>query len=442
MMGVLLISCERESNLYDAGSTWINSDSRIVLVDTLTLKMSTFIRDSVVTSGSSKIVIGNIEDNGFGKITSSSLFELTPESYEITETKPVYDSCVMYLTYNDTYYGDTLKTFKLNVFPMENRIKLNDEGELYNNSSRFKYSSTAVASKSYLPRPNTDSTYVRIPLDDSYGQSIFNLLKGRSIDNQEEFLNHFKGLAIVPSEDNNAMMRYGIDDTYIVDESDKAISTLVRLYYHTAPVDGTEVEEYTLDLKPSTTKQYNKISYDFSGSELQGLTPDNPIPSASLGNKTFLISGIGVYTKVEIPYLKDIKNLFENYDLLSANLYLQPVVGYYNLTTGFYNPDTYYYMANKHDEITTSLSTSVLSNSSNSETAIEISDKGEYLSDYNYTYPISYYITSVLNETSNNDYSILIYPTTSSDVMVNQLTFGDQKNTNNPAELELYFVAY
>ena len=120
---------------------------------------------------------------------------------------------MLYLTNNDFYYGDTLKTFKLDVHPMTDRIKLNSNGYLYNNSD-LKYASNSIGSAEFLPRPNTDSTFVKVKLDQSYGLSIFNLLKSKDANSQEYFLNFFKGLALVPSSDNNAMLRFGISSSY------------------------------------------------------------------------------------------------------------------------------------------------------------------------------------------------------------------------------------
>ncbi len=437
VMLFLLWSCDRESNTYEEGASWAQAESKVMMINTLSLKMYTVMKDSVQTSGKSKILVGHIQDNTFGQVTSKSMFELTPESYALTEpTKAVYDSLVMYLTYNDAYYGDTLKTFKLDVFPLQNRVKLGDDGYLYNNSAGINYSASSIGSKSFLPRPNTDSTYVRIPLSEEYGKSLFNLLKTKSVTDQEYFLNFFKGLAVVPSADNNCMLRFGIDQSYVVDASDKNISTLVRLYYHTPTENGTDPVQYTVDLNPSTTYQYNKIDHDFSGSELAGLSPTNPIASSKLGNKSYMMSGLGIYTKITIPYLENIKNLSENYSIISANMYLSPAAGYYN--NNFYNPTpVHYYIGNKDNGIVKNFSTT-----STEDPEIALSDKGEFQSDYYYTFPITYYLNTVLTQTSNLNYNILIYPTAYSDVMVNKLVVGDQNNATNPAKLKLYLIAY
>ncbi|WP_333850361.1 DUF4270 family protein [Epilithonimonas sp.] len=436
---LFICSCERESNTYEVGNSLVSAQTKVALIDTLTIKMSTIMKDSVVTSGKSAMLVGNIKDNTFGKVTSASLFELTPSSYSLaTTTNVVFDSIVMYLTNNDFYYGDTLKTFKLDVHPMESRIKLNN-GYLYNKSN-FKYSSTSIGSAEFLPRPNTDSSFVKIKLDQAYGQNLFNLLKSKDANSQEYFLNFYKGLALVPSSDNNAMLRFGINSSYQVQISKttkEKVSNIVRLYYHTASVNGTEEVKYTLDINPSTSYSYNKIQSDFSGSELANLSPTNPIESKNLGNKTYLMAGIGVYTKVEIPYLKSLKSLYTNYKIISANLSLSPVAGYYS--KDFYNPSPlYYYLGDKKNNI----SSTFLQTDGTTEIQVSLSDESEFQSDYGYSFDMLSYVNTILSETSDSNYNVLIYPSSYQDVLSGKVVFGSQKNSTNPAKLKLYMLGY
>lgn len=433
-----LFSCEDESNMYEVGSSWMDGDSKIVMIDTLTIKMSTVMKDSVVTSGKSVMMIGNIQDQTFGKVSSSSLFEVTPSSYKLTSpTKAIFDSIVMYLTNTDFYYGDTLRTYKLDVHPLTDRISLNN-GYLYNKSN-FNYQSNSIGRAEFYPKPGTDSSYVRVRLDELYGKGIFNALKKNDIDNQEYFLNFYKGFALVPSPDNNAMLRFGINSSYQVQinkSTKEKISNIVRIYYHSSSENGTETVKYTLDLNPSSSYQYNKIENDFTGSELANLTPKNPIPSANLGNKTYLMAGIGVYTRIEIPYLKTLKNLYQNYKIIDASLLLSPVAGSYS--NNFYIPNLlYYYVGDRFNNIVSSYK-----GSDGSELSVNYSDGSEFQNERAYNFPISSYIRSILSETTNSNYTTLIYPSSYLDVLSGKTVFGDQKNKTNPAKLKVYILGY
>lgn len=433
-----MFSCEDEINTYEVGSSWMDAQSKIAMIDTLTLRMSTIMMDSTVTSGKRVMMIGNIKDNTFGKVSSSSLFELNPTSYKLTSpNSAVYDSIVMYLTNTDFYYGDTLKTYKLDVHPLTDRIKLNN-GYLYNKSN-FNYSSNSIGSAEFYPRPNTDSSYVKIKLDQSYGQTFFNTLKNNDIDSQEYFLNFYKGLALVPSSDNNAILRFGINSSYQVQinkSTKEKVSNTVRLYYHTTSQNGTELVKYTLDLNPSSSYQYNKIQSDFTGSELANLTPKNPILSTNLGNKTYLMAGIGVYTKVEIPYLKSLKNLYENYKIIDATLSVSPVAGYYS--NQFYNPSPlYYYVGDKLNHIV-----STHTSDGSTEITTSLSNDSEFQNEHTYNFSLSSYVNSILAESANSNYNIMIYPSSYADVLSGKTVFGDPKNKTNPAKLKVYILGY
>lgn len=435
---MFLFSCEDETNTYEVGSSWMDAQSKIVMIDTLTIRMSTIMMDSVVTSGKNVMMIGNIKDQTFGRVSSSSLFELTPEAYALNSpTSAVFDSIVMYLTNTDFYYGDTLKTYKLDVHPLTDRIKLNN-GYLYNKSS-FNYASNSIGSAEFYPRPNTDSSFVKVKLDPSYGQTLFNTLKNSDVTTQEYFLNFYKGLALVPSVDNNAMLRFGINSSYQVQinkSTKEKVSNIVRMYYHTTSQNGTEQVKYTLDLNPSSTYQYNKVQSDFTGSYLAGLTPKNPILSTNLDNKVYMMAGIGVYTKVEIPYLKSLKNLYENYKIIDATLSVSPVAGYYS--NQFYNPSPlYYYMGDKLNHVVSSYTSD-----GSTEITASLSNSSEFQNEHAYSFSMSSYFNTILTETANSNYNTLIYPSSYNDVLSGKAVLGDQKNKTNPAKLKVYILGY
>jgi len=313
--------------------------------------------------------------------------------------------------------------------------ELNADGYLYN-TSKLKYETSAVGKVAFRPSPNRDSAYVRIPIDHTYGQQIFNLLRTRDVLDQEYFLNFFKGLAIVAPSDNNAMLRFRLDPEYSIDPKKKNISTLMRMYYHTSSENGTEKTSQKFDINLSTQHQFNKITSDFSGSLLEGLTAKTPLSSSQLGNKSIMVSGIGVYTKIELPYLKKIQDIFTNYKVLYANLHASPAVGYYSKT--FNNPNTaYYYLVDK-----TNTFLPHFRDTTKAEVSTSLSKNGEYASDYRYSFPLASYINTILVEKQNTNYSILMYPTKSSEPEINSLVIGDRKNSNNPTKAELFFISY
>ena len=74
----LLLSCDDSRNEYLAGEDWTQADARLKVIDTLTLKMSTIMMDSVVTSGQSKILLGRTKDKVFGDLLFGFWGQLSP----------------------------------------------------------------------------------------------------------------------------------------------------------------------------------------------------------------------------------------------------------------------------------------------------------------------------------------------------------------------------
>lgn len=439
ILGVLLIigliSCDDSRNEYLAGSSWANPEARVKLIDTLSLKMSTIMMDSVVTSGQSKILLGRTKDNIFGEVKSSSLFEIAPASFGITSKNiAVYDSIALYLTYDNYYYGDTLKTFKLSVYPLESRIKLNSDANLYN-TSKFKYSSNEIGNISFLPRPTKKNNYLKINIDNTYGQYLFNLIKTGNVDSQEYFLNFIKGLAIVPSSDNQAFLSFGIGNS--ISLANEEITTVMRLYYHTKSSNGADDTNYTLDFNVRSGYQYNKIDYDFSNSELQNLAPKNPLDSKTVGNKAYQFSALGIYTKVEVPYINKILNLYPNISFLDANMNVKPAYGTYDKKN--YLPGSLkYYIADKTNSIL-----SAFTSSSGQEVSITLSTNNEFQDNSQYTFSVTDYLKNMVDSsTYTNGYSILLYPTNYKEQQIKRLVIGDSNNKTNKSNIQLYLLGY
>ena len=96
---ITLVSCN-ESSLEDsellAGSTFTDSNIRVVLIDTLTIATSTMKFDSINTSASSRILVGKYTDSVFGDVKTASYFRFIPGSYSI-DSEAVFDIVLYYI---------------------------------------------------------------------------------------------------------------------------------------------------------------------------------------------------------------------------------------------------------------------------------------------------------------------------------------------------------
>ena len=73
---ITMLSCgtDTDAGEFVVGSDYLALSNKVVLIDTVTVEMSTINFDSLVTSSQSRILIGNYYDPIFGKVKSNSYF--------------------------------------------------------------------------------------------------------------------------------------------------------------------------------------------------------------------------------------------------------------------------------------------------------------------------------------------------------------------------------
>ena len=79
LLSIAIISCSDDiynDSEFVAGETFTDSNIRLILIDTLTVSTSTMKFDSIVTSESTRILLGKYTDTVFGSVTASSYMQL------------------------------------------------------------------------------------------------------------------------------------------------------------------------------------------------------------------------------------------------------------------------------------------------------------------------------------------------------------------------------
>ena len=198
-----IMSCNNDELItseFVAGEVFTDSNIRVVLVDTMTVEVSTIKFDSIVTSQSDRMLIGKYSDPVFGMVKSSNYMGMLPNSYTIA-SEAVYDSIVLFMKYDQYYYNDTLQTNTIHI----KRLTANfspDENDSFYNTSTVAFDEDDLGLISYTPRPlSTDS--LEIKLSDSLGEEFFTNLQNKIVTNTTEFTDKFKGLAFQPDEEDN-----------------------------------------------------------------------------------------------------------------------------------------------------------------------------------------------------------------------------------------------
>jgi len=103
-----------ETTNYEVGSDFLESNANIRVIDTFSINTGTFKVDNLITSGIGRILLGKIQDDNLGSLSSNSYFQLSTSNFTIDDNAE-YDSIGFVMNYDKYYYGDTLvdQTYKL-----------------------------------------------------------------------------------------------------------------------------------------------------------------------------------------------------------------------------------------------------------------------------------------------------------------------------------------
>lgn len=434
LFAMTIVSCGTDSDAgeFVVGSDYLALNNKVVLIDTVTVEMSTINFDSLVTSNQSRILIGNYEDPLYGKVKSNSYFQLASDSYTLinsgsdTETTNyVFDSISMILKYDNYYYGDTTKVQTFDIHRLTQKVKPNtDDNNFYNNSA-LSYNEESLGTISYKPRP-LEKDSINIKMNDAFGSALFQKLKKREITDFDSFNEYLKGLVLVPSTSNSAsVIGFHIS------------TSKVRLYYSKYQAD-TQETPYIIDFTIlDAIKQFNAISLDKTGTLIQNLpVSSSKLPSLLTDHQGYIQSGTGVACKIDFPNIKQLKYLSDKGAIVDAQLLLKPVNNTYSEKYPLADSLKVYVGDNLNR-----ISGSLVNSANTAVFGILNKKSDEFNENVGYTIPIGYFLQKEMLKSSDSKSSlILTLPGISK--TVNRIVLGDQKHLNNKIQLKIYYISY
>lgn len=333
-----LLSCYDENNSY--GSGLVDSVFRNVSVDTCTVVVTSVLMDSVETSGKKTALVGQYGHSLWGSVASHCFTAYNRPTYGTDPDEAVVmDSLILSLDLNGYFVGDTSLIQTISIHRLTQKIVLNDNGYLYNNSS-VSYDPEPLATYSFKPKPQSGEK-LEIRLSDELGKDLLTRFHEQdeavSADRFEEY---FKGLAIIPVLPGcESLLGFAVGDS----------ATALVLRYHLSDEVSTEEELWFF---PNTDTQFNHIDHDRSGTDMEGYPSKNvEIPSADLGNRGLLFGGLGWFTRLEFPYSNDLMQQGTQVEIESALLKIYPEPGTYSDFNSL--PDSLYlYIADENNVVT------------------------------------------------------------------------------------------
>ena len=317
-LSISVVSCSK-SYEFTMGNDFIDSQTRLQVIDTFKVDLKTILLDSLTTSSTKQLLIGDYKDTIFGSVKCESYFDLAYQSFPELDLKAVYDSAAIVMIYSGYSYGDTASLMSVSIHMLNEKIVQYSSGYLYNNTE-FDYSPEATGSISFYPSINSIDTSIAIPVN-SLGEDLFNRImeKDESISSSDLFYEYLKGFMVTAtSSGNKAVIGFRADQNNL----------FLRLYYHINS-EILEQKSITVTMGPES-HQFNNISYDFSDTPLMGIQAGgNEISSLRTGKKAYMQGLTGLLSKIQFPTLQDVLAV-RRWKILRADLVITPAKGSYD----------------------------------------------------------------------------------------------------------------
>lgn len=319
-LSLLLVAAGCSTTPGDIGIGLPSADANTgaYLVDTLTIRASTVLRDSIVTSSSNLLLVGRYRDPQLGTITARSYVTMSVGGTFTPDQSQVYDSLVLVLkpiavnaSNPNARYGDTTKTqtlaevHRLNSFVPSTQFGF-ASSKLTPMSGRVQ--ATAVNEREIKQRARPGLTNLRVRLSSAFGQELLNAGKARQLTSQEQMDALYPGLALLPGD---------TDVAALVQFSANNDASALILYYHD-PIDPSTPISHSFGL--STGRHFYQAEADRSAiAGLGALTTSlQQINSAFTTQQTYIQGVLGLQTKIEIPYLASLRSFGKNIVVTSA----------------------------------------------------------------------------------------------------------------------------
>ncbi|MCC9136091.1 DUF4270 family protein [Pontibacter silvestris] len=430
-------SCE---NPNDVGLELEDNTLQTLYTDTVTVNVSTVLLDSIVTSGSGTMLVGQFQDELMGKTTASSYAQVELGDSWTVEDDAEYDSIKLIMPYSGYSYGDTAQWLTIEVHKLLEEVSLlslppyvgTEEPQSYFYSSSALYNTSQLKAEeqplsvyAFQPRPSrTDSLMISLP--DALGTDWMSLKKANDskLTISNNFMDYFKGIKINPaaSGESGSIIGFNLSNAFI------------RLYYK--ETSGGIVESLYHDFPLASINQYNQLTGDYSQSVLAGLERGGePLSSSASSSVGIAQSGTGLMIKLEFPYLEDLQKAINSKMINMAVLQVVPVV----------NTNRYPYLLPttlalyETDKTNVPLSPLYMDYSTTQQTATYQADE-EYDMASTYQFGITEYFSELFEETETSGRAILLAPSSDSFTQsVDRIVVGGSGHTSR-VKLKLYYT--
>ncbi len=305
LLTILVSSCDTAKEI---GSDLFSVELGLNYTDTLTVQSSTIQLDSTYSSGPNAFLFGSLKDPNIGQVSSNFYSQVSNVDTLNAKDNSVLGSALLKLVYS-SFRGDTTKLQTMKIYRLTDT--LSRLVPYYTNSTKG-YDPKPIKTISFYPRPikryiadgdTVSMDTLIIDLSSELGKELMGY--SSSADTKaggSAFRKVFKGFYFENSSaPNGAVLSFSsnysrLDLRYTTPGDTNKY--FVPFHFALSTYSQTEV-----------LAKFNQFTANRTGSLIPNLSSPGQQVSANLSNqKTFVQKGLGLATKIKIPYLDKIRN--------------------------------------------------------------------------------------------------------------------------------------
>ena len=397
-----------------------STGSTAYYVDTLTVRVATVLHDSIATSTTDNLLVGRYHDPRLGTITARSFVRVGLGAAYAPATAEVFDSLVLVLKPDKYRYGDTTRLQTVEVHRLRDPFVT---AKTYYAFSQLGYDAAVLnqgtGTRALRVRPRL--TTLRLRLADALGQELLTAGKAHRLETEEQLYNQLAGLAITPG---------AADDAALFRSQVSTAGAALSLYTH-LPFDPLTAiaKDFTL---AAGAKHFYQIATDGTGTLLAPLTTSlQALDVSRTAQESYIDGALGLQTKIEIPYLNNLRAFGSSITIVQAQLVLEALPG---STTRYLPPpgSLVPYLAGRGNQQGLAVGAVAVPylNSVSTITGLETGS---------YSFAITAYCQAVVDRALDNDGVLLASAAPTSPERV---VLGGPRRSENRLRLELYFLSH
>jgi len=306
-------SCSYNTNDLGMGEDLLQIESKVLLVDTFSVNLSTVKMDSIPTSDVDEALVGKYYNKYTGSLEMLHYFNVNEakgiSNIHYNNITDIFDSLTIRMNYSHYYAGDTIQPFEMSLYHLTKELDYIDDGSssyyIYNTSS-FPYDPIPLGSiKVEIPKPVQKDT-LEFRIDDTIGKEIIQMVtdKSNTLESNDNFREYLKGFVLKASSNNSAVLGFTQD------------SIRLKLYTHRIGVKEKEERKYEFYPVISYNQAIANRLFPFNILSKQ----NTKIPSSTTNNLSYIQGSTGIVTRIDFPTMG--RSFFENMSLFKAQLIL------------------------------------------------------------------------------------------------------------------------